>query len=413
MTTARRDSQPLFSWKAALLAVLIGVISFSALIVLSAFAPDLEDKDIAGPHAYSKSALGYNFAVELLERTGFNVDISRDPAILTDPDAYGLLVVTPANSRDLEELKEVELDRYDPILVVLPKRWGRVSFQNRKHQARVGELSLQSVTELLQPFDDALGMRRINAVEDVRFEGETRSARFTDRTQLITSGPVRPIISVEEGTIFGHLEGTRIYILADPELMNTHGLSSLDNTTLMLDMFDLMLREGSDFTDTDLLLVFDTTLHGFERTRNLLRLLFEPPLLGATLFAFAAAGLLGWAAFVRFGKSPSPEPMFQTGRLTLIDSTAGLFAQTDREALLADEYEDLAERLAASELGYPDDLTRAQRQHVLAQAEGRQDKSSGQSSKRPSASTVKTPGQLVSFAQKYQKWKKDISHGRQ
>ena len=62
-------SSALISLRTALIIVIIGVLSFSSLFVLLAFAPDLQDKNYAGPHAYSKSALGYNFSAELLKET--------------------------------------------------------------------------------------------------------------------------------------------------------------------------------------------------------------------------------------------------------------------------------------------------------------------------------------------------------
>lgn len=407
MSARTANAQGFISLRSALIAVLIGVISFSSLIVLMAFAPDLEDKDYAGPHAYSKSALGYNFAVKILENTDHYVDISRDPGFLEDEYGYGLLVLTPANKRDQKELDDANFDRTDPTLLVLPKRWGFASFTNKRHQAQVGELDLQNVSALLQPIDDAFGMRRVSAVSMVDYQGRNYSAAFTDRTQIITSGPITPIISIDEGVIFGRVENTNLYILTDPELMNTHGLRSIENARLLISMFDEMTGSDPGFP-----IIFDTTLHGFERTRNLLRMLFEPPLLAATLFALATALLLGWGAFVRFGRLPQPEPVFATGRATLIESTSGLFTQTEREVSVADDYADLAKRLAIHELGYGDDLAPAQIDHILENSEKQSAAKNGRHATQPDPTNVKTPGQLVSFAQAYHQWKKDLNHGR-
>lgn len=413
------QDQSIFSWKTGLLAVCIGVISFASLVVLSAFAPDLQDKDKAGLHAYSKSALGYNFAVELLRRTGQTVDINRDPGFLTRPYDFGILVLTPANSGDLEELEEVDFYRDDPILIVLPKRNGMPDMANPRHQARVSELQPETVVQLLEPLegafeledvtrlDDAFALKRITPVSRVNFHDRRRESHFAADTQIITSGPVIPIIQVTDGTIFGRVEGSDIYVLSDPELMNTHGLSRLENAELLIDMIDEIT--GNDKT---MPVVFDTTLHGFERTRNLLRLLFQPPFLGATLFMFAAGILLGWASFVRFGKSPAPEPLFATGRASLIESTAGLFELTSREASLAGEYGDLMRRQTIAELGYPDDLPPAQIEQVLKLAGDRLNEAGKPVAGRPDATHIKTPGQLVSFAKAYHQWKKDVSHGR-
>ena len=95
MTT--RTQTPVITLKTALIAIIVGVLSFAALIVLSAFAPELRDKNQAGLHAYSKSALGYNFAVRLLQETGFDVEISREIWRLEYSDRSSLLILTPAN----------------------------------------------------------------------------------------------------------------------------------------------------------------------------------------------------------------------------------------------------------------------------------------------------------------------------
>ena len=407
MSEKNADTGALFSWRAAILTVIIGAISFSSLVVLSAFAPDLQDKDHAGLHAYSRSALGYNLAVQLLKRTGHEVEISRDPELLEYDDTWGSLVLTPAGPQDLEEMKRVEFDRYEPTLIILPKRQGFASFSNPRHQRVVTELGLNDVTELLQPFGDTFSMRRINAVDHADFYGERMPVAFTERTQIISGGPIIPILRVEEGTIFGRIEDTNVYIAADPELFNTHGLKSLDNAKMMIRLFDEM-----DENEEGIPFLFDTTLHGFERTRNLLKLLFQPPLLGATLFMTATALLLGWSAFVRFGKPPPAKKLFATGRGSLIESTAGLFSQTRQDVTLASDYGQLAERLAVKELGYPNDLSAQQIQNALAQAEQRQDDKGNQHSERPDATSVQTAGQLVSFAQAYHQWKKDMSDGR-
>ncbi len=407
MSANSTASNGVLSWKAGLIVLVIGIFSFSAFIVLSAFAPDLEDKDMAGLHAFSKSALGYNFSVQLLEKTGYQIDISQDPNLLKDKTGYGILVLTPEGSRDLSEMEDINYDRADPILIVLPKRWGFADRNIRSHQARVGELSLNSVSRLLQPVDDSFGMRRVHAAKEVDTAVGRLPVTFNDRTQLITSGPIDTIIGTDEGTIFGQVTGRNIYVLSDPELMNTHGLAHIDNARLMLMMFEAITENDKSFPIT-----FDTTINGFERSRNLLQLLFKPPLLGATLFAFAASILLGWAAFVRFGREPVSRPEFATGRASLIASTAGLFEQTAREHLLAKQYADIVDRLTVTELGYPDDLTPQQVQDILKTIETSRREKGIQVSDKPSAENIHTAGQFVNFACAYHTWKRDMSDER-
>ena len=337
--TETTDQGSLFSLRSVLIFVVVGVISFAALVVLSAFAPDLEDKDQAGLHAYSRSALGYNFAVELLRDTGHEVIISRDPNRLDYHPAGEVLILTPENSADEDKLKSLDTESGYPTLIVLPKRWGLRSFLNRRHQGKTSELELDDVRKLTNALSDTIGLRRIEPVDRVTAMGTSKPVVISEHLQIMSSGNIVPIISVEEGTLFGRIKGSDIFILSEPELLNTHGLAHIENARLAM----MMMDELQD-SEEDISLVFDTSLHGFERTRDLLRTLFEPPLLGATLFAVATGILIGWVAFLRFGRPRAEGPAVATGRQSLIDSTAGLFSQTSKEWSLASDYGALMRR---------------------------------------------------------------------
>ena len=94
--------------RTAIIAVVVGVVSFASVIILSAFAPDLENRDRAGLHAYSTSALGYNLAFNLLQQVGYETSISRNPAELQTRVTNGLLILTPASGYDADELEDVQ-----------------------------------------------------------------------------------------------------------------------------------------------------------------------------------------------------------------------------------------------------------------------------------------------------------------
>lgn len=403
---AQSNSAGLFSWRAAIILVLVGVASFASLVVLNAFAPEFEDRDQAGLHAYSKSALGYNAAVELLRRLDRDVEISREPWRLDDYGWDGTLVLTPANGRDADELAEVNFDRDNPVLIILPKRYGWRDRQNPRHQQRVFEQNIAEPRSLVNELSDTLGVRRTSPPSSASWFGSTRDIEIDDIVQVISSGNIEPILTIEEGTLFGRLQGTDTYILSDPELANTHGLSHIENVKLWIDIIDEVTGEG------DVKLIFDTTLHGFETSRSLLRLLFEPPFLGATLAAFVTALLLGWAAFVRFGTPPELAPPVATGRKSLIESTTGLFDATSREATLSSEYSDLSERMLLEELGYPPDLPKDVRDATLAKAI-KKSRNTENREHLPDPDHVTNRVSLMAFARAYHDLKEDLSDGRE
>lgn len=400
--------QSLISVRTALIAVLVGAISFASLLVLSAFAPELRDKNTAGLHAYSKSALGYNFAVNLLQELGYTTEISQDLNILTyrpDPD---FLILTPANRYDSDELSDVDFDQDGPTLVVLPKRWGFRDPLNRRFQGRTGFVSLDDINRLAGVVDDSIEVRRVDAMTELDGPSGALPVTFLENTQLMKSDELIPVIGNRDGVMLGRISNTQIYILADPELFNTHGLSHVENAQAMLVGMREMIGKGKGIS-----VIFDTTLHGFERSRNLLRMLFEPPLLGATLFGFATAILLGWGAFLRFGRPAEAPAEIATGRQSLIESTSGLFQQTGQQASLAEDYEALAARQTLRGLGYSEDVSTDQALAILDERYRKEKRERSDLKPRPTPGHVSSAHQLLQFAQDYHTWKEELSDERE
>ncbi len=409
MSTQSETTGQIISVKTALVAVLIAAISFASVVVLSAYAPELRDRRTAGLHAYSTSALGYNFAAELLSRQGYDVQISRDTGNLREASREGILILTPASAYDDDELEEVNFDRNgQPTLVVLPKRNGLRDRTNSRHYGMTVELPLEPLGRLLEPLSGDISLHRIAPADEVQLMGETLPVVFTDPVQVLHPEGIEPVLSIDGGVLLGRVPGTRIYILSDPELMNTHGLAHRENAEILVRLMDqLTAKAGAGH------IIFDTTMHGFQRSRDLLRLIFEPPLLGATLFAMATMILLGWAAFLRFGRPQAEPPVAATGRQSLIESTAGLFRQTNREPALAGDYEKLARRMIIRELGYPEDLPIDEMDRILKQREARVRSKHADAPPWPDPAKVRTHSQLMNFVKDFHVWKREMSDERE
>ena len=106
-----------FTARSGLLIVLVGVFAFSALAVLSAYAPDLRGGDNGGAHALSRSAIGYAGIVRALKLEGDPVLVNRAPT--TGSQGAGLMVVTPSPAVDEDNV--TALGFTGSVLVVLPK----------------------------------------------------------------------------------------------------------------------------------------------------------------------------------------------------------------------------------------------------------------------------------------------------
>src|SRR5262245_54696153 len=86
--------QGAFSLQVMLGLVVVGFVSFAALIVLSAFADDLRRPEESGEHAQSKSAVGFAGMVQLLQQNGHTVRMARGP-ISQGSQSDELAVMTP------------------------------------------------------------------------------------------------------------------------------------------------------------------------------------------------------------------------------------------------------------------------------------------------------------------------------
>jgi hypothetical protein len=174
------------------------------------------------------------------------------------------------------------------------------------------------------------------------------------RLQLIKDPSLETIIGTEGGALLAY-DGTRgVYLLSDPDMLNTFGLAQRENARFAVQLIDFLRY------DADEPILLDATLHGFERSENLLKMLFSVPYIGATLVALAAALLLGWAATIRFGPPLSEARAIALGKQALADNSAGLVTMARREAKMAPGFLALVRRRLAREIGAPKTLTEAQ-----------------------------------------------------
>ncbi|MAI88952.1 DUF4350 domain-containing protein [Ponticaulis sp.] len=403
----RRTDQPsILSIRTAIIAVLVAAVSFGVLVVLSAFAPELRERNSAGLHAYSTSALGYNFAVRLLEDQGYPVTISRELYNLRDRYAEGLLIITPANTVDGQKLAEMNFQgRGQPTLIILPKRWGIPNRANARHYSRTDDLRTEAVQTIANHLGVGLTIEEAEPVSSVTMNGREMPVVFNDHMQTIAGDNFEALLSTSDAAVFGRIANTQTYILSDPELFNTHGLSHLENAEIMMAMISNMTRKSSSNS-----VMFDVTLHGFEGTRNLLRMMFEPPILGATLFALATAILLGWAAFLRFGRPETEPPAVATGRQSLVESTVSLFSQSRQEVSLVEDYDLLARRMIIRRLGYSEDLSREQMDNILSRREAHLRAKHSDAPAWPDPTQVKNLSQLMQFVRDYHVWNREMSN---
>jgi hypothetical protein len=301
-------------WLAAVAAASLGAAAF-----LGIFGDALYDPPSFAPDSFSRSAVGHRAFVELLRALGHPVLVSRHRTAEKAGEAAVMLIeprVGPQESPRQEILEDVDESAHR-LLVVLPKRFALPDPTQPRFVAFAGLLPLEDAQRVLDALHlDAKVVRPERSIEAWRGE---LPAPALDAPQLVTSSRLRPLVAADDGILAGEvvIEGWHTVVLADPDVLATHGLARGGNAALAAALVD-RLAPGS------LPLVVDETLHGFDQQPSLSRELLRFPLVLATASALLAAALLAWAALVRFGRPRPPAPVLSPGKLFLVDSTAAL-----------------------------------------------------------------------------------------
>lgn len=319
-----------------------GVLAFIAMLVLGAYAPQLRSGKNGGGHALSNSAVGFSAIVRLAESTGHNPRIVRRPDML---DSENLVVLTPEWTADISNV--LGLRSAKATLIVLPK-WAAVRDPKRPAWVKVQGLAPTYVPQgVLAPAYELAVIRRKGRGEALRTVPDYVPAdmRFIAPpvVQSVAGKGLEPIVVDPGGQIvLGKLGGGPLYVLADPDLLDNHGMANARQARAALAMLDYLNSNQADG------ILFDVTLNGLGIQRSPLKLAFDPPFLGVTLTIFAALLLAGIQAAVRFGAPRRRERAIAFGKAALVDNSAALVRRARREARVGRLYADVVrERIAA------------------------------------------------------------------
>ncbi|MGD2131675.1 MAG: hypothetical protein PVI23_02720 [Maricaulaceae bacterium] len=336
-----------FTFRVVITMVIVGVFSFAAFVVLSAFADDLRVPTDGGTHALSKSAVGYAGLVDLMERRGAPVVVQRGPV----RDTEGLRIVTPL--RSVNAADEFPLIQGEHTLVILPKWVASPNPLALGWVSKLGVMSEERVAAAAPAWAGQLTVSRAEGAGPARIlprdpewnrAGPLRLGEI-ESFQTISGKSITPILAAPDGGIvLGFIAGTGTYILSDPDLMNTHGIGDPDTAWAAVQILDNLAGRGRP-------MIFDVAIHGFARSRNILKLAFEPPFLPAVICAALAAGLMGWRGAVRFGPARKAGRVHALGKRALIDNSAGLITMTRREAHMSGSYAEMTRAAVARAIG--------------------------------------------------------------
>ncbi len=390
--------------------VMVSILSLLAFFVFSAYAPDVRDDDSGDTHALSRSAIGFAGLRILLNADGINNVIDRGPAP-RDVAHNSLTIATPTGDTSEDELADLVKQSGDPRqwLIILPKWFPYPDPDVSGHVMKSSMFGHDGIERLLHNLSKTtkIGRRKDMSAPNLiatagAFGPFPDNLAKTDSLQTISGPDWIPLISdADGGAVLAKLNGYPIYVLADPDLMNTHGLNDLPTAELAISMIG-NLRTGSAPVH------FDVTLNGLGTAPNLLRQIFAPPFLGATLCAIFAALLMAFHAAVRFGTPPVPPPAFARGKTALVNNAADMIRMLHREPRMAARYAQTTRNLALRALGVRRPLDAGDSEALFKDLE-RQDQLS-YSALMQEAQQVTNRGALVSLARRFYEWRQGMFH---
>jgi hypothetical protein len=383
--------------------VLVSAFSLIAYLVLSAYAPDLRSDTSGGANALSKSAIGFAGLRVLLENGGVPATLGRTPP---PPDTFGLVILAPEIDTPQKDL--AALSQPGARLIVLPKWSAANQPLHSGWVMKIGPWNASELAQLMTPLVTHAKVRQSGKTAPVRLMPlyprfgsiAPRTPVAIDSVQTISGDNLDPdIVDGKGNAVLAQIKGTQTYILADPDLMNDHGLADVATARFAYDLVQL-LRVG------DRPVSFDVTLNGFGQSPSLLRTVFSPPFLGATLCAILAAAFIAFHAFRRFGGAVRPDRVFAFGKRALADNTAAVIRMMRREPAMAPRYAQAMLNLVAAHIGLPrEKMTEPGWLHTL---EKRSALPYRFEELNAEAAQVRDTGGLIKVAAKLYKWRRGI-----
>ena len=315
-------SDAAFTKKGAGALVAVAVVSLMAAALLGIFGDVLSEPASFGADVYSRSAIGHRAFAELLRRLGFPLVISRNRTAEKMNEDAVLVVAEPRLEQGSGTHRGFfeAMMRFSPnLVVVLPKRTGP---PDPAHPHWLGATELLPISEPQQVLDALeLEGKVIRTTRSSPWRGVLPTPSLAD-PQLLQGSNLEPLLEAEDGVLVGALtrEGMQLIVLADPDLIASHGLGTGNNSVIAVRMLE-RLGVGSSGA---IPVVLDETLHGYSIEPSIFRELFSFPLSLAALQVLVAAGLLSWAALVRFGRPARAAPVLGPGKAFLVENTADL-----------------------------------------------------------------------------------------
>jgi hypothetical protein len=383
LSEAGGGETPIFRARTMIALVVVGVFAFAAFLWLASL-PNLGQEFNCRPNVASRCAIGFAGLESVVRDDGVPLKVNR--AKVLPPQSTGLVIATPEPGGGADV---GALEFKGTILVILPK-WvaapdpSHISWGLKEGPLPLGAMPSKDLLDVIKVARRSGTARpRLTGAAGSPFEGLTLTPGPIDQLQTLSANGWTPVLTDETGkAVIAQAQSSPIYVLADPDLLNTQGLANLD--TFGAGTSIVRALRGGDGP-----VIFDLSLDGYANDRNALQLMFKPPFLAVTLCAIAL------------------------GKEALTDNSAQLIRLAKREPRMAPAYAALTRKAAARAVGAPRELTgdglidfldRLGRQRGLADNLASLSHEAGRVENRPG---------LTTLAERLYRWRLEMTRERQ
>jgi hypothetical protein len=339
--------------------------SFLAFVLLGVYGKDLDRRPTPQANTFSYSALGHHGLAEFLIAMGLGVLPRQAPVGGVGPGRP--LILAEPDARDperLEALREEAGARDAALVLVLPK-WspGRPRENRPDWLDRVSLMTSTQVERVVRELGDE-GMRKVTVERPggrlrctASWGSSAVEMRIDVEPQLLAPSPeLEPVVSCSGGYLIARRAGTAkpaTFLISDPDLLNNQGLGQGGNAEAVYRFLVQDLAATS--------VVFDETIHGFNRIPGLLAEALRFPMVLGVLQSLVLLGMVLWAGMGRFGKPLPAATGLGAGKEILIDNTAKLLANGGHAADSLLLYFRQTTRAVAAHYFLPPDLPESER----------------------------------------------------